>query len=177
MFNKYINRVGANYIVVFEEEIDENKKIEIIRLAKTIGISEDNQRNILLLIEKHNNMILKQKEEKELQAEREKLMLAIEQIKTTYFTEDMHFAYNKVRCIVNDICLIKDQSLNYIIAKLKVAKEIIDATILGLIKEELTLEDFNELLYLSFEDLNNVLIEAKHYKIINQSLERIKKES
>ena len=104
-------------------------------------------------------------------------MLAIEQTKATYFTEQMHLNYNKVLIIINDVSNINDQSLNYIIAKLKVAKESIDATILGLIKEDLTLDDFKELLELSFEDLNNVLLEAKHYNIISQSLEQTRKES
>lgn len=173
-FTKFISLNSKKYQIIVNDLINEEDKVEIIRLAKIIGISDDNQKIILTLIEKHNNNLLRQEEELLLKEQKEQLLLAMEQIKTTYFTEEMYFNYNKVLCIVNDISLINDQSLNYIITKLKVAKESIDATMLALLKEDLSLDDFKELLELSFEDLNSVLLEAKHYNIINQSLERIK---
>lgn len=169
-FRKYLVLVNNKYVVVYPEFLKEEEIINLMRLAKDLGISEENQKQILCQIVKHNDLIDCQNNDRLSLAKQEEFNKQGENIKNEYFTPIMWEQYNLILDIINCSELSKKQSLNYIINKLKIVKDGIDEIVSEAINGELLKDDILELFEISFDDARLVLEEAKYYENINEIL-------
>ncbi|MBQ9834537.1 MAG: hypothetical protein IJO33_05030 [Bacilli bacterium] len=139
-----------NYKILYAEYIDEQLTIEILSLCEKIKISEENKKLILIKIAKHNELmeanLLKQK---------------IAQIKKEEEFNRVESIYNFANYIISSEYFNNDGLYKYVIFNLTYLVQSIDREIISYAKNEVTYEDYKELVAMAWCDLYEYLKEVR----------------
>ncbi|MBQ9834538.1 MAG: hypothetical protein IJO33_05035 [Bacilli bacterium] len=164
ILNKYIDLKGETYIVLIEEFINDDLKLQIMMLALKLNISEENKTKILLNIAKHNQKL-----------NEDKVKFQILETKRVYFSEIMTYDYETTEILLKNQTLVLNYNYQYLFKKLIEIKSEIDNLILEYINEGVKKVDLPIYLAVLFESLKEILTELLQYNEIKNVALRIRK--
>ena len=152
-----------NYKITYDEFIDEQLTIELISLCEKLKMSEENKKLVLLNIAKHNELI-----KANLLKER------IEQIKSEEEFNSKKNIYNLANYIISSEYFNSDGYYKYVIINLTYLIESIDREIISYAKNEVTYEDYKELVAMAWCDLYEYIKEVRLVFIKIDELARLR---